>query len=199
MSHEGHTLVEDDFEFRARTRYLITRPDTGLATSLPILALHGQGMTAPGFLHILRHLPASIAVAVAAEGRTSLHVAGKPVASNYPEDLRLERMLGHFPALFHPKPRSVLVVGMGTGVTAGSFVAYPEIERIVICEIEPLVLEAAAMYFVKENLDVLNDPRVEVVSDDARHYIASTQERFDIITSDPIHPWMEITIVVEIT
>jgi spermidine synthase len=133
---------------------------------------------------------ASIAVGID-NGFTSLHVNGKTVASNVSYDLRLQRMLGHYPALFHPKPRSVLVVGMGSGTTAGSFVAYPEIERIVICEIEPLVLEAAGTYFKQDNLDLLNDPRVEVVVDDARHYIAATQERFDIITSDPIHPWMD--------
>ena len=38
---------------------------------------------------------------------------------------------------------------------------------------------------------MLNDPRVEVVYDDARHYILTTQEKFDIITSDPIHPWVK--------
>jgi spermidine synthase len=142
------------------------------------------------YLYAREGMHASVAVAVAG-GFTTLHVGGKTVASNISEDLRLQRMLGHFPALFHPKPRTVLVVGMGTGTTAGSFVAYPEIERIVICEIEPLVLEAAGKYFKKDNLDILNDPRVEVVHDDARHYLAATQERFDIITSDPIHPWMD--------
>ena len=58
--------------------------------------------------------------------------------------MRLQRMLGHLPALLHPKPRSVLVVGCGAGVTAGSFVLHPEVERIVICEIEPLIPPVAA-------------------------------------------------------
>jgi spermidine synthase len=52
--------------------------------------------------------------------------------------MRLQRMLGHLSGLLNPKSRSVLVVGFGAGVTAGSFVTYPEIKRIVICEIEPL-------------------------------------------------------------
>jgi spermidine synthase len=47
--------------------------------------------------------------------------------------MRLQRMLGHIPALLHPHPQSVLVVGCGAGVTAGSFVTYPEIDKIVIC------------------------------------------------------------------
>jgi spermidine synthase len=75
-------------------------------------------------------------------------------------------------------------------VTAGSFVLYPEVERIVICEIEPLVPKASGEHFAPENYDVLNDPRVEMIYDDGRHFIATTEEKFDIITSDPIHPWM---------
>jgi spermidine synthase len=84
----------------------------------------------------------------------------------------------------------VLVVGFGAGITAGSFVLYPEIERIVICEIEPIIPPNIGPYFSEENYDVLHDPRVTVVYDDARHYMLTTKEKFDIITSDPIHPWV---------
>jgi spermidine synthase len=119
------------------------------------------------------------------------HVNGKIEASSEPGDMRIQRMLGHLPALMHGKPRSVLVVGFGAGVTAGSFLLYPELERIVICEIEPLIPANVAGHFRKENYDVLNDPRVEVVYDDARHYILTTNEKFDVITSDPIHPWIK--------
>jgi spermidine synthase len=105
--------------------------------------------------------------------------------------MRLQRMLGHIPALVHPRPRSVLVVGCGAGVTAGSFVVHPTVERIVICEIEPLIPKVVARYFSEENHDVVKDPRVEVVYDDARHYILTTHETFDVITSDPIHPWVK--------
>jgi spermidine synthase len=119
------------------------------------------------------------------------HVSGKIEASSEPGDMRNQRMLGHLPALLHPKPKSVLVVGFGAGVTAGSFVLYPEVERIVIVEIEPLIPANVAAHFRKENYDVLKDPRVELVQDDARHFILTTSERFDIITSDPIHPWVK--------
>ena len=105
--------------------------------------------------------------------------------------MRLQRMLGHIPALLHPKPKSVLVVGCGAGVTAGSFIVHPTVERIVVCEIEPLIPPAATEYFGEENYHLLDDPRVEVVYDDARHYVATTAERFDIITADPIHPWVK--------
>ena len=118
------------------------------------------------------------------------HVAGKVEASTDALDMRLQRLLGHLSALAHPEPKSVLVVGLGAGVTAGAFVVHPEVKRIVICEIEPAVLPAASRYFSQENHGVLSDGRVEVVNDDARHFLATTNEKFDIITSDPIHPWV---------
>jgi spermidine synthase len=133
----------------------------------------------------------SIAISQWNDGAVQFHVSGKVEASTEPYDMRLQRMLGHMPALMHPNPRSVLVVGFGAGVTAGSFVVHPGIQRIVICEMEPLIPPVAARYFGKENYNVLNDKRVEVVYDDARHYILTTREKFDIITSDPIHPWVK--------
>jgi spermidine synthase len=134
----------------------------------------------------------SIAVSVlGATGATQFHVAGKVEASSLPQDMRLQRMLGHLPALVHPDPKSVLVVGFGAGVTAGSFVPYPGVARIVICEIEPLIPQVVSTYFSKENNDVLHDKRTQVYYDDARSFIYTTKETFDIITSDPIHPWVK--------
>jgi len=103
----------------------------------------------------------------------------------------MERMLGHLPALVHAGPRSALVVGCGAGITAGTFVLQPEVQRIVICELEPLVPKAVAQYFAEQNYGVLRDPRTQVVFDDARHYVFATREKFDVITSDPIHPWIK--------
>lgn len=134
---------------------------------------------------------ASVAVSETAGGARFFHVSGKTEASSLLKDMRLQRMLGHIPALLHPNPRSVLIVGCGAGVTAGSFVLHPSIKRIVICDIEPLIPRVVASYFQKENYDVVNDPRVEIVHDDARHFIATTTEKFDLITSDPIHPWVK--------
>jgi spermidine synthase len=139
---------------------------------------------------------ASVAVTKLKSGVRNFHVSGKIEASSEPQDMRLQRMLGHIPALVHPQPRSVLVVGCGAGVTAGSFVAHPSVERIVICEIEPLIPRVVARHFALENHNVASDEmqksgRVEIVYDDARHYILTTDEKFDVITSDPINPWVK--------
>jgi spermidine synthase len=120
----------------------------------------------------------------------SFHVGGKVVASTRRVDMRLQRMLGHLPAMFQGGPKSVLVVGFGAGITAGSFVVHDEVERIVVCEIEPLVPQAAAVWLGPQNYDIVDDPRTELIFDDARHFIATTDETFDVITSDPIHPWV---------
>jgi spermidine synthase len=133
---------------------------------------------------------ASIAISTTKEdGYRSFHINGKTEASTWPEDLRLQRMLGHLPAMLHPDPKSVLIIGFGAGVTAGTFTLYPGIERIVIVEIEPAVLAASGRYFRAENYDVLNDPRTTIINDDGRHYLATTHDTFDLITTDPIHPW----------
>jgi len=133
----------------------------------------------------------SIAITVWDDGATQFHVSGKVEASTESYDMRLQRMLGHLPALVNGNPQSVLVVGFGAGVTAGTFVAHPEVKRIVICEMEPLVPPTATRYFGKENFDVMSDPRTQIVYDDARHFVLTTREKFDIITSDPIHPWVK--------
>jgi spermidine synthase len=142
-------------------------------------------------IYVGEGMNASIAISDLPNGVRRFHVSGKVVASSERMDMRLQRTLGHLSALYHPQPKSVLVVGCGAAVTAGAFVVHPEVERIVICEIEPLIPPAAERYFGRENFHVLRDPRVEVVYDDARHYILTTRERFDIITSDPIHPWVK--------
>lgn len=132
---------------------------------------------------------ATVAVHIAPDGYRHFHVSGRVEASSNPDDMRLQRLLGHLSVLAHPAPHSVLVVGLGGGVTAGALRLHPEVKRIVICEIEPRVT-GATREFSRENYDILSDPRVELVFDDARHYLATTSERFDVITSDPIHPWV---------
>jgi spermidine synthase len=133
----------------------------------------------------------AIAISQWNDGALQFHVAGKVEASTEAYDMRLQRMLAHVPGLMHDNPRSVLVVGFGGGITAGTFTTYPSVKRIVICELEPLIPPVSTRYFAKENYNVLHDARTQMVYDDARHFIAATRERFDIITSDPIHPFVK--------
>jgi len=142
-------------------------------------------------LYVAEGMNASVAVTETGSGVRNFHVSGKIEASTDQQDMRLQRMLAHIPALFHPEPHSALVVGCGAGVTAGSFLIHPSVERVTLCEIEPLIPKVVAHFFGEENYDVMQDPRVRLVYDDARHFIFTTREKFDIITSDPIHPWVK--------
>jgi spermidine synthase/MFS family permease len=136
----------------------------------------------------------SVAVSESKEGLRYFHGSGKVQASSDPRDMRLQRMLGHLTMLTRKDPgsvRSVLVVACGAGVTAGSFVPYDTVGRIVICDIEPMVPAHVAPRFAKENYGVVDDPRTQVVIDDGRHFIRTAREKFDVITSDPIDPWVK--------
>ena len=161
----------------------------------PMLIAYGRrimtSMNRSTILYAGEGMNSSIAISKWDDGAVQFHVSGKVEASSEPYDMRLQRMLGHMPALFHPNPKSVLIVGFGAGVTAGTFVLHPGIQRIVICEMEPLIPPTATKYFARENYNVMHDPRVQIVYDDARHFVLTTREKFDIITSDPIHPWVK--------
>jgi spermidine synthase len=152
-------------------------------------SLSWQG--APNALYWGEGMNASIAVTEDASGYRNFHVSGKVEASTEPQDMRLQRLLGHLSALMHDNPKTVLVVGFGAGVTAGAISIHPTVERMVICEIEPLIPKIVAQYFSSANHGVAESSKVSVVYDDARHYVLTTREKFDVITSDPIHPWVK--------
>jgi len=95
--------------------------------------------------------------------------------------------------MLHPHPVKVLGIGFGAGVSAGSFTRYPSITSITICELEPMVPPTSTRYFREADNNVMHDPRTHIVYDDARHYILTTPERFDIIASDPLDVWVKGT------
>ena len=120
-------------------------------------------------------------------GVQALLVNGRVEASTRREDVQCQRTLGHLPMLLHPDPRRVFVLGLGTGMTLGAASIHPEVERIVLAEIERGV-EPAARAFGAYNHHVLEDPRLRIVHDDGRNFLRTTRETFDVITADPIHP-----------
>jgi spermidine synthase len=166
----------------------VTPPPAGLVAWGRLLPWHGE----PVALYVGEGMNASIAVTEEARGWRNFHVSGKVEASTEPQDMRLQRMLGHLTAFMHQQsPKSALVVGFGSGITAGAISIHPSVERLVICELEPLVPKVVARYFGAVNEDVAADLKVRIVYDDARHYMLTGRETFDVITSDPIHPWVK--------
>jgi spermidine synthase len=134
---------------------------------------------------------ATVAVSETSYGVLNYHNAGKVQASSEPQDMRLQRMLGHMATLIPAHPRKVLVIGCGAGVTAGAVSIDPAVEEETIVEIEPLVPRVVSTYFSEYNFDVVRNPKVKVRIDDARHFVETTDETFDAITSDPLDPWVK--------
>jgi spermidine synthase len=134
---------------------------------------------------------ASVAVTRLSNGVLNYHNAGKVQASSEPQDMRLQRMLGHMTTLIPKNPETVLVIGCGAGVTAGAVSIDPRVKQLTIAEIEPLVPKVVSKYFGEENFRVVDNPKTRVVLDDARHYLLTTDETFDAITSDPLDPWVK--------
>ncbi|MEN9661287.1 MAG: hypothetical protein RL324_236 [Verrucomicrobiota bacterium] len=134
----------------------------------------------------------SMAVSETSPGIRNYHNGGKVQASSEPQDMRLQRMLGHMTTLL-PKnaAKKMLVIGCGAGVTAGAVSIGPTVEHETIAEIEKLVPQFVAKNFGFANFNVVDNPKVHIHIDDARHYLLSTDEKFDAITSDPFDPWIK--------
>ena len=130
-------------------------------------------------------LNATISVA-RTDDYVALRTNGKVDASNH--DATTQLLLGHLAALAHP-PRRVLLIGFGSGMTASALAGYPELERLDVVEIEPAVLGAAPV-LAQLNRNVLQDSRVHVTFDDARNFLFTTRDDFDLIISEPSNPWI---------
>jgi len=149
------------------------------------LQSHGE------FIYVGEGLNSSLAVSRMADGTTNYHNAGKVQASSTPDDMRLQRMLGHLTTLLARDPKKVMVIGCGAGVTAGAVSISPAVKDQTIVEIEPLVPRVVSTFFSKENHGVIGNPKVKVRLDDARHFLLTTDEKFDAITTDPFDTWVK--------
>lgn len=96
------------------------------------------------------------------------------------------RMLGHLPLLLHPNPKRVLTIAFGGGIALGA-VAQHSIDEVDCVEICPGVLSASD-YFTGVNHRVLENPRVNLVIDDGRNYVLTSDKVYDVITGDATHP-----------
>src|SRR5436309_3558011 len=172
-----------------------------LALTVPPVApwLVAYGRFAPGWvgvsdvIYVGEGVHSSVAVSRESNGALKYHASGKVQASSEPQDMGLQRTLGHLTTLVPATPRSVFIVGYGAGVTAGAVAIDPRVERVIIAEIEPLVPEVVSRYFSELNENVARNPKVQVRIDDGRHYLLTTDEKFDAVTTDLVDPWVKDT------
>ncbi len=123
------------------------------------------------------------------EENYSLVVNGKTDASTYIGDQVTQTLIAAIPAMMVPDAREALVIGLGAGQTAGHLLGYP-VGRVEIVEISPGVIEASR-FFNDINGRPLEDPRAELIMQDAKTYLLTRPEnRYDLILSEPSNPWI---------
>ena len=120
-------------------------------------------------------------------GELSLSIDGKVDATDG-ADMLTQRMLAHLPLLLALRPESVLIVGHGSGVTAGAALRHP-VSRVTAAEISPEVARASRL-FEASNGAPWRDERFSLLEGDARNHLLLTDETFEVVISEPSNPWM---------
>ncbi|QXI18368.1 fused MFS/spermidine synthase [Pseudomonas hamedanensis] len=131
-------------------------------------------------------------VAVVSQGRGGntfhrLYIQGVSNTGDAMPSLRYMRIQALLPLLIHNgEPRATLVIGFGTGITAGAMLRYPGLEHRVVAELLPAVVEAAPLF--KGNFNAAGDPGVEVRLRDGRQELLRSPQTYDLITLEPPPP-----------
>jgi spermidine synthase len=130
---------------------------------------------------------AVVGVLRAREGFLSLRINGKTDASTGP-DMATQVLVGQITALAHPRPRSAMVLGWATGVSAAAAASHG-VERLDVLEISPEVL-AADRWFEEANGRVARRPGVRILLEDGRKHMEHARETYDLVVSEPTNPWI---------
>lgn len=118
----------------------------------------------------------------------SMAINGRTNASDSMFDMPTQVMLGQLPLLVAPRLENGLIIGYATGVTVGSMLQSP-IQSVTCIELEPGTV-SGSRFFQHVNNRPLDDPRASLIIDDARTFLRVTPNRYDIIVSEPSHPWV---------
>jgi spermidine synthase len=132
-------------------------------------------------------LHTTVTAELANTGNIFLRVNGKTDAS-LALDMRTQLLSGYLPMFFHPAPKSVLVVGQGSGITLGAVEQFP-VRNVDLVEISGEVIEGSR-FFSPFNHRALDDSRLRVILEDGRNHISLTDARYDVIISEPSNPWI---------
>ncbi|HEY0005188.1 MAG TPA: fused MFS/spermidine synthase [Pyrinomonadaceae bacterium] len=120
-------------------------------------------------------------------GTRSLAINGRTNASDK-GDMPTQIMLGQLPLLLAPRMENGLIVGLASGVSVGAMLQSP-LKSLECVELEPETIPASA-FFNHVNHRPLEDARLKLVIDDARAFLRITPTEYDMIVSEPSHPWV---------
>jgi len=128
---------------------------------------------------------AAVSVVSDADGVARLHINNR-VQEGSSASGQVETRLAQMPLIMHPSPRTALFLGYGTGHTANAAALDPKI-KVKAVELLPEVIEAAGIFALKTGAPASASP-VATVAADARRYVQSTTDRYDVIVADLFHP-----------
>jgi spermidine synthase len=117
----------------------------------------------------------------------TLRVNGKPDASSY-GDLPTQILLAQIPMLLQPAARNVLVIGLGSGITAGSVLRHP-VDTVDLVELSPEVVQANVL-FAPYNHHLLEDPKLKLHIEDGKTFLKTVRKQYDVVISEPSNPWI---------
>jgi len=159
----------------AQTREGVKEGDTTAGPNVHELLMYEEGPTAT--------------VSVRRDADTvSMAINGRTNASDSIYDMPTQVMLGQLPLLIAPRIDNGLIIGYATGVTVGAMLQSP-IQSVTCVELEPGTV-AGSEFFNHINNRPLDDARTNLILDDARTFLRVTPNRYDIIVSEPSHPWV---------
>lgn len=104
-------------------------------------------------------------------------------------DMYTLKLLSHIPALLSSSREKVMVIGLGTGVTAAEFILYDDSKEIDVAEISPAVVNALPLFGDFTN-NVHESDKLKIHQGDAFRILQRSQKRWDIIVSEPSNPWV---------
>jgi len=160
-------------------RPVLFKPGAGLVGNDPAERARSMGK----ILYERDSMTGHVAVRIGYGGIMAFVINGKTDGSQLVSDVLTQILPAHLTALTNPAARNALVIGLGSGTTAGSLTLYPGLQKITVVEIEEALLDVAQI-FRDYNQNVMNNRRVNIVIDDARHHLVTTRESYDIIASE---------------
>jgi len=128
---------------------------------------------------------AAVSVVSDADGVARLHINNR-VQEGSSASGQVETRLAQMPLIMHPAPQTALFLGYGTGYTANAAALDPKV-KVKAVELLPEVIEAAGIFAMKAGAPASASP-VATVAADARRYVQSTNDRYDVIVADLFHP-----------
>lgn len=120
------------------------------------------------------------------DGYITLFTNSRGQSRDEPGLMGFHRLIGHMPAILHDNPRNALIVGVGAGSTTGIITQYPGMQTTV-AELSDGVIEASP-FFGHVNYEYYDNPDVRIRQVDARNYMLTSNQKYDIIAGDAIQP-----------